>query len=392
MIANLLIAIAYGLIPIALLINLPRINHGREFVIVSILFVASCGFGHLLEAFSVHAHTWHWVTAIVSLSAAILFSVKLAPLLDSLNTLVFKSTVADTVVSATLEGVVAFNAIRNEFGEVSDFRWLYVNRDAKELLDRDDLIGKRLLEEMRKREALEYEIKQAIASNQFVLHYQPIVKLQDKHQVIGYEALVRWQHPERGLIYPDEFIPMAEQLGIVQWISRFVCKEAYRQAVEWHNPDKPIKMGINLSADDLTSLGFVDVVRSLLEFNLILPELILFEITESSLTENNLHMKQAADVLRELGAKLAIDDFGTGRNTFSTLQWKVFQVLKIDRSFVSGEQASPEICDLITRLAHSLGMQVIAEGVETEEQATLMKAIGVDYGQGYYFGRPAAPR
>ncbi len=240
---------------------------------------------------------------------------------------------------------------------------------------------------------LENELRNAIAADELCLHYQPLVAMKDG-AVIGFEALVRWQHPQRGLIMPGEFIPMAEESGLIASLGRWVLREACRQIVAWRRdfPDHPaLTMSVNLSRQQLTPVGLPDQVRTILEETGCDPANLCLEITESAIMENVLLARAALDGLRAMGIRLSMDDFGTGYSSLSFLHQFPIDVLKFDRSFVrqmASEQNGRQIVATIVTLGHSLDMRVVPEGVETGAAAGSLREMGCDIGQGYLLARP----
>jgi EAL domain-containing protein (putative c-di-GMP-specific phosphodiesterase class I) len=243
---------------------------------------------------------------------------------------------------------------------------------------------------------LENDLRRAIEENEFVVHYQPIVNLQTG-AVWGLEALVRWEHPERGLLAPDEFVPVAEESGLVVPMGELVLEEACRRAVEWqrvspHTP--PLAMSVNLSGRQLRRPDLHEVIgRALAETELPASSLGL-DITETvyigALDANT----AALDKLKALGIRISLDDFGSGYSSLSYLKRLPADILKIDKSFTRGlgvEVEDTAIVQTIVDLAHIMGMEVVAEGVEIEEQETLLREMGCDFAQGYHFSRPLSP-
>jgi EAL domain-containing protein (putative c-di-GMP-specific phosphodiesterase class I) len=243
---------------------------------------------------------------------------------------------------------------------------------------------------------LENDLRRAIEENEFVVHYQPIVNLQTG-ELWGFEALVRWEHPERGLLDPDEFMPVAEESGLVVPMGEMVLGEACRRAVGWqeefsHTP--PLAMSVNLSGRQLRRPDLPEIVeRALAETGLPASSLGL-DITEtvyiSALDANT----AALDRLRALGIRISLDDFGSGYSSLSYLKRLPTDILKIDKSFIKGlgvEAEDTAIVQTVVDLAHIMGMEVVAEGVEIEEQETLLKEMGCDMAQGFYFATPMPP-
>lgn len=237
------------------------------------------------------------------------------------------------------------------------------------------------------------ELHNALQGNQLRLHYQPIISLATR-TLCGFEALVRWQHPEQGMISPGMFIPVAEETGLIVPIGQWVLREACRQMAEWHNEfrvDPPLHVSVNLSAKQFVEENLMREVEQTLSETGLDGRQLKLEITETAVLENR---EAAADVLNALkaqGVRVSLDDFGTGYSSFSYLHQLPYDTLKIDRSFVSrigdgGENS--EIIHAIIVLAHNLRMDVVAEGVETAGQAAQLKNMWCEYAQGYFFARP----
>jgi EAL domain-containing protein (putative c-di-GMP-specific phosphodiesterase class I)/DNA-binding response OmpR family regulator len=243
------------------------------------------------------------------------------------------------------------------------------------------------------RMALIEDLRRAVERSEFTLHYQPIVSLDDL-AVTGFEALVRWQHPEHGLLQPAEFIPLAEETGLVVGIDRWVLREACRQARAWQEQfpaDPQLGIHVNVSARELQGSVLVGEVQAALEETGLSPASLTLELTESVL----LHDADAAiavfQELRGLGVRLAIDDFGMGFSSLSYLRRLPVDEVKIDRSFVAGVATGTEEWTLargIIRLVHSLGLETVAEGVERADQVAHLRTLGCRLAQGYYFARP----
>jgi EAL domain-containing protein (putative c-di-GMP-specific phosphodiesterase class I) len=237
------------------------------------------------------------------------------------------------------------------------------------------------------------DLHQALEQNQFVLYYQPEVDLATR-KIVGLEALIRWVHPERGLIPPMDFIPLAEESGLILPIGDWVLSQACNQIQEWCQEDishVSLRVGVNLSARQFSREGLADHVEALLVQSGISSRQLGLEMTESSLIPS---MHTALDVLgglRRLGVSLLMDDFGTGYSSLSHLHSFPFDVLKIDRSFVcrmtEGDQPL-QIVRTIIELARVMGMDVVAEGIETCEQYRLLREMKCRYGQGFLFARP----
>jgi diguanylate cyclase (GGDEF)-like protein len=240
---------------------------------------------------------------------------------------------------------------------------------------------------------LETDLRHALERNEFVVHYQPIVDLVEGHRLLGFEALVRWQHPERGLIAPEGFVPAAEENGMIAPISLWVLEEASRQMRAWQKayPSRDhMRIAVNLSSQHFGNEGLIGVIEAALRRSAMDPTALTIEITESALMRDVPLAMNVIARMRALGIELNIDDFGTGYSSLSYLQSFPVDALKIDRSFVAamyGAGNRIEIVKAIVRLAHSLGMKVVAEGVETEEQLAALKEFRCNSAQGFLFGR-----
>jgi PAS domain S-box-containing protein len=243
-----------------------------------------------------------------------------------------------------------------------------------------------------RRMALERDLRQAIAEEQFSLHFQPKF---DAHTgaLAGAEALLRWQHPVEGWISPAEFIPLLEDSGLLVAVGRWVMREAIVRAQSWRQRDPSLRLAVNVSARELRHAGFLDACRELLApFGGRAP--IDVEITESVIVDDVENSVQLLQALRGFGCGIAIDDFGTGYSSLNYLVRLPVDTLKIDRSFVAMLEESPETVTLVANtigLAHSLGLDVVAEGVETEAQAAHLRRLGCEVLQGYLLGRPLPP-
>jgi diguanylate cyclase (GGDEF)-like protein/PAS domain S-box-containing protein len=237
--------------------------------------------------------------------------------------------------------------------------------------------------------ALMAELRQALSREDLVLHYQPQINLKTG-LVTDVEALVRWQHPGRGLLFPDQFIPAAEKTGLINALAAWVIKAAVRQNKDWHERDIPIGMAVNLSMRNLQDPVFISSVPDVVRAAQIDPQTLMFEVTESVIMENPLLVKSALQGLREQGVRVAIDDFGMGHSSLTYLQQLPVDQLKIDKSFVMRfhDPGNAAIVRAIIDLGHDLGLEVAAEGVEDEPTWRALKDLGCDAAQGYYFARP----
>jgi diguanylate cyclase (GGDEF)-like protein/PAS domain S-box-containing protein len=244
-----------------------------------------------------------------------------------------------------------------------------------------------------KRMELKADLRHALERGELEVRYQPYVKLEDE-SIVGAEALLRWQHSERGLIPPLDFIPLAEEMGLIVPIGRWVLGEASTQAVEWKRrwPELgPLALSVNVSARQLQDRAFVGEVAEIVAEHGLPAEQLVLELTESSLVEDPDQAVRRLRGLRELGIRLAIDDFGTGYSSLGYLQRYPIEILKVHRAFISELGRHPEqpaLANAILQLAHHLGMRAIAEGVEHAVQVEALRALGCGFAQGFYFSPP----
>ena len=249
--------------------------------------------------------------------------------------------------------------------------------------------------EMRRRRELEKDLRDALAQNQLHLVYQPQVDYRD-HRVVGVEALLRWQHPQHGFVPPDLFIPLAEQNGTIIPIGEWILDQTCRQLREWHDQGfSDLRMAINLSTVQLHHAELPRVVNNLMQVYRLPPKSLELEVTETGLMEDISTAAQHLLSLRRSGALIAIDDFGTGYSSLSYLKSLPLDKIKIDKSFVQDlleDEDDATIVRAIIQLGKSLGMQVIAEGVETAEQEAYIIAQGCHEGQGYLYSKPLPAR
>jgi diguanylate cyclase (GGDEF)-like protein len=236
------------------------------------------------------------------------------------------------------------------------------------------------------------ELRRAIEQGELVLHYQPKISLRTS-EVLGFEALVRWQHPEQGLLTPDRFVPFAEHTGLVKPLTRYVMREAVRSCAKWHEIGLDLDVAVNLSARDLLDLHLPDEVRLLLMETGIEPGRLELEITENTILSDPVRTRAILGRLKELGVRLAIDDFGSGYSSLGYLKRLPLDVLKIDKSFVMtmmDDDDSAAIVRSTIDLAHNLGLEVVAEGVATAEISGVLDKLHCDAAQGFYFSSPIA--
>ncbi|MFT4242193.1 MAG: EAL domain-containing protein [Acidovorax sp.] len=238
---------------------------------------------------------------------------------------------------------------------------------------------------------LEHQLREAIFHEAFELHYQPQVRV-DTGALVGFEALVRWRHPERGLVGPDAFIPLAESRGLISPIGRWVLREACRQTRAWHDAGLPrVPVAVNLSAIEFRQRDVAGDIAAVLRQTGLEPRYLDVEITESALMQQPGQARATLQALRDLGVLVTVDDFGTGYSSLAYLKRYPIDRLKVDRSFVTDTPADSDDVAIVTaiiQLAHSLQLQAVAEGVETSEQLALLRRLGCDLAQGYLISRP----
>lgn len=240
---------------------------------------------------------------------------------------------------------------------------------------------------------LEADLRLAVERAEFVMHYQPIMDL-THDLLIGFEALVRWQHPVRGMIYPMEFIPLAEEIGLISPLGEWILDVSCMQLAEWQKTMPALKMSINISGKQFARPDLADTVVAVLQRHSVKPETLAIEITESIIMEHSEIAVETLFRLRNMGVHIHIDDFGTGYSSLSYINRFPVTALKIDRSFIKEINANPEnleIVKAIVALAQSLNLDVIAEGLELDHQISQIKDLNCRYGQGYFFSRPMDP-
>jgi EAL domain-containing protein (putative c-di-GMP-specific phosphodiesterase class I) len=239
---------------------------------------------------------------------------------------------------------------------------------------------------------LESDLRQAVEQKEFCVYYQPIVSLQTG-RLAGFEALVRWNHPRRGLVSPADFIPVAEETGLIvpigEWVLLEACKHIRKCQLAFPS-HRSLSLSVNLSARQVAQADLLDRIKEALAVSKLSPHCLKLEITESVVMENAEAATLMFRQLRALGVQLSIDDFGTGYSSLSYLHRFPLNYLKIDRSFVTHitKDNDNAIVRTISTLARNLGMEVIAEGIETEEQYQQLRMLGCEYGQGYLFSHP----
>ena len=237
------------------------------------------------------------------------------------------------------------------------------------------------------------ELRRAIAAGELIVHYQPVVDLSDG-RIVAVEALVRWAHPTRGLLMPDAFIELAEEAGAIVPLGEWVLRQACAQAVRWREGVPALadlRLSVNLSPKQVTQPNLVRTITGILADTGYPAELLVLELTESVVLEPNPDTVARLEALRERGVGLAVDDFGTGFSALSYLRELPVNILKVDRSFVTGiahDRRARQVADAVVRLGQAFGVTVVAEGIETAEQAAALRAMGCRYGQGFLYHRP----
>lgn len=286
-------------------------------------------------------------------------------------------------------------------GNLYDEKPEYLLRDADTAMYRAKALGKaryHVFDAAMHQEAfallqLENDLQRAINQEEFLVYYQPIVKL-DTGKITGFEALVRWQHPTRGRISPAEFIPVAEETGLIISIDTWVLRQACHQLSLWQKrqlSDEPLSISVNLSVRQFSQTNLIEQVDQILQETQLSPSSLKLEITESAIMENNHSAMTILQQLRERKIQLVMDDFGTGYSSLSYLHCFPLNALKIDQSFVRRIDENQEEIGLIPAIigiAHSMGMKVVAEGIETSEQLSQLRSLKCDFGQGYLFSKP----
>ncbi|MET3809311.1 EAL domain-containing protein [Arthrobacter sp. UYEF3] len=240
------------------------------------------------------------------------------------------------------------------------------------------------------------EMRHAIRQDQLTLHYQPVVEL-GTGRVEGVEALVRWNHPERGLLMPDQFIPLAEETGMIVELGHWVLRNSVRQLRDWQDRltlDPEFSVRVNISTTELQNLELIEHVQDILRETGVDAKNLVIELTESTAVTGGDIDKYSLSGLRQLGVQLEIDDFGTGYSSISYLRQLPVNVVKIDRSLIDGlgtDEEQGRFVEAVLHLIHACGLKAVAEGIETAEQAEELVRLGCASGQGYFFGRPTAP-
>jgi EAL domain-containing protein (putative c-di-GMP-specific phosphodiesterase class I) len=241
------------------------------------------------------------------------------------------------------------------------------------------------------RQVLESGLRRAVEGHELVLHYQPKLDL-ESGAIVGAEAFVRWRHPERGLILPGQFVPIAEVCGSIIPIGRWVLREACRQACAWQASGLGLlKVAINVSPSELRDRNFLHCVERILDETGLDPAMLEIELRETVLVQDSQHALEVLNALKGMRVQLALDDFGTGYSSLSHLKHFPIDILKIDQSFVRDldtDSGASSIVSAVIGMGRNLGMQVVAEGVESREQLTCLRELACPQGQGFYLSEP----
>ena len=259
--------------------------------------------------------------------------------------------------------------------------------------DRYEVFDETMLADASERLSVENDLRRGIVDGQLRLYYQPIVHI-DTGAIAGFEALVRWEHPVRGLLGPVEFIPTAEQTGLIVPLGRHVLAEACLQAASWagmYATGEQLRMSVNVSAKQLAQPGWPDEVAQALAESGLAPRQLVLEITESVLMEDTENTAVRLEELRQLGVRIAIDDFGTGYSSLGYLRRLPVDILKIDKSFIDGVAEGPHesaLARAVVKLASTLRLEAVAEGISSRKQLLQLRRLRCPYGQGFYFCRP----
>ncbi len=294
-------------------------------------------------------------------------------------------TIGASIGIALGDGATAGSLLRDADIAMYRAKWDGRNRFAMYETGMQDVVQERM--------ELEMDLREALERSEFFLAYQPTLDLADMRPT-GVEALIRWRHPERGVVQPNSFIPMLEETGLITEVGRWVLSESCRQGAEWLAAGHEISMAVNVSGRQLDSDQLVDDIREALEDSGMAPERLTIEITETTLMRDVEQTARRLSAIKALGVRIAIDDFGTGYSSLAHLQRFPVDALKIDRSFVSGLSHNKEgetLIQTLVQLGKALSIKTFAEGIEQQQELTLLREQDCDNGQGFLFARPLDP-
>ncbi|MEM9729097.1 MAG: EAL domain-containing protein [Myxococcota bacterium] len=305
-----------------------------------------------------------------------------------------KTVEGNEVNTSTSIGIAMYPDNGNDLSELLRAADLAMYQAKSSGRGRYQFFANAMQEEAQSRRALEYALRRALDKDEFRLFYQPQICLRTGG-IVGVEALLRWESPTRGLLTPYHFISALEEFGLIDEVGEWVLRTACEQVKAWHDMDfDPMRVSVNVSAQQFEDPMFVDKVRAALDATGLPPEFLELELTESSLMADAAVAGGLLREIRDVGVRIAIDDFGTGYSSLTYLHEFPLNVLKIDKNFVqnveSNERGGP-ISKMIIGLGQNLGLEVVAEGVETESQREYMRQNGCDIAQGYLYARPEAP-
>jgi diguanylate cyclase (GGDEF)-like protein len=297
------------------------------------------------------------------------------------------SDYAGLTVSASIGVATGERASVEDFLRDADIAMHRAKRDGK---NRHVVFQSDMQDVVQSRMELEMDLRSALAHDEFFLVYQPTFELRGMAPT-GVEALIRWRSRVRGIVQPNDFIPLLEETGLIVEVGRWVLEEACRQGAAWHERDHPIGVAVNVSARQLETDEFIADVRNALARSGLKPNSLTLEITETALMRNPEQTARRLHAIKDLGARIAIDDFGTGYSSFAHLKQFPVDALKIDRSFISQLSENPEgeaLLRTLVKLGKALSIETLAEGIELEHQLTLLREECCDSGQGFLFARP----
>lgn len=290
-------------------------------------------------------------------------------------------------------GIVLNNARYNQADEILRDADIAMYRAKKLGRNRYEVFKPAMLEGVMSHVELETDLRKALGNHEFIVYYQPIVNM-NTHRIVGFEALLRWQHPKRGLTLPADFIPTLEEMGLIVPVGYWVIDQACQQIRIWQEKypsDPPLTVSVNISTRQCTQHDLVQKIAAILKKNKVKASSLKLELTESLVVEDTALTSAILSQLRDLGIQVQIDDFGTGYSSLGYLHKLPIDTLKIDRTFISQlgtSESGLEIVRTILSLAHSLNISVIAEGVETKEQLSMLSALDCEYVQGFLFAKP----